>query len=393
MLNGTLNFSWPQPSAYYDVVFIQDTSESFAPYMGEVQAALHEMVDMLMLSSEPGLSSCPRDRVMFVNFGGSQGDSYTYTNGTTSAGTSLAGTTVYTSYNILFEVDATALSANGNAIHSDIDNLSNNIVGDATPTVDALRLAQSAYEDALLPLQHAYNNAEYTVTINNVTYPKTRRTVYVLITDGLADTSTYTDMPTGALPLVSPVPASNRDYAYTWYREELERDYFLYYWAKGTAVNNVTYIPYDASGVAGKAVPYRSYSDGITTWYLKDPSHYYLEPGTGNIVHDYGFYTYFGKTLERIPSLGGIDYATQLRAMDIIASELKSTGGVLDASKDGPAYLVTGFWEPDPDLMAEVDFFGYQYLSTVRPTALSTLQKMASTAGMFVTNTDIDTFT
>ena len=31
MLNGTLNFSWPEPNAYFDVIFIRDTSASFAP--------------------------------------------------------------------------------------------------------------------------------------------------------------------------------------------------------------------------------------------------------------------------------------------------------------------------------------------------------------------------
>ncbi|NLE19354.1 MAG: hypothetical protein GX623_00930, partial [Clostridiales bacterium] len=49
MLNGTLNFSWPEPNAYFDVIFIQDTSASFAPYISQVQTAMHDMVNMLTL--------------------------------------------------------------------------------------------------------------------------------------------------------------------------------------------------------------------------------------------------------------------------------------------------------------------------------------------------------
>lgn len=268
MLNGTLSFSWPEPNAYFDVIFIQDTSASFAPYITQVQAAMKDMVNMLTLSPEPSASSFPRDRVMFVNFGGSQGESYTY----------LDGTTAYTTYNLPFEVSATQLLYNGNGVIAAIDALDNNIIGDATPTIDAMRLAQTKYEETLAPTQHAYDNSEYALPDGTL---KTRRTVYVLITDGLADTSTYSNMPSGSMPVVSAPPPANKDVSYTWYNESLERQYFLYYWGSSTR-SNQSYTAYNSTGgVIDNNARYYTFTDGGGTWYIKDPNHYYRDPLTG----------------------------------------------------------------------------------------------------------------
>lgn len=406
-LAGTLELTWPEPNSYYDEILVQDISESFQPHIKDetIQNAMREMVSMLTLGKEA--NNYPRDRVMFVSFAGTQGEAYT---NFTDTEPPAPATTTYTDFSgqaATYKVEFKKLTENASTIEAAIQGLDNNFKGDSTPTIDVLMMARDEYLKELKDT-NPYDNA--TNVINGV--EKTRRTVYVLTTDGLVDTSTYDNLtvsltapdPDLPPPPVASIPTKTTT-AYTWYGEDNERAYFLHYYNNVAAQGNVKYDAIGPTGEPAGKQKFREFTDSLgRKWYLKDPDYHYMLGPDGTYVHDYGFYQMGAANQSppvRYEPLAGLDYQTQLAALAALGDSIKDSSGVpQDASTTaaGSAYIVTGYWGPDPDTMSLPDQYGYLYsdpsaATDIQSMARGTIQNLASTRGMSVVNTDISLFT
>ena len=177
-MTGEIEFTWPEKSTYVDLVLIQDTSGSFEDTIGNVKEALNDIIDGLNMDTDiDGVS--PRDRVMLVRFQGSEG--------AVQGNSSYDGNASISNQNDYYLVESSSLFTDKTAAKGAIANITD--INGGTPTVDGMAEAQTAYEDEVSGNQE-YNKSEYQVSGET----RRRKTVYMLVTDGMANSATYNNL-------------------------------------------------------------------------------------------------------------------------------------------------------------------------------------------------------
>ena len=197
-LTGEITFQWPEPSTFVDVVFIQDLSGSFEDTIVDVGAAVKTMVNSLNMGKDVDNSS-PKDRAMIVTYQGVEGRAVvgTITNETK------VNYTDYNQYdtNYTFRTQSSGLQSEYAPLLSKIDEYYQKGQTDGgTPTVDGLVVAEAAYSDAITIPYYKYNDSKYKVTpaSGGAQQSRQRKSVYILITDGAANTASWNNLPVAA---------------------------------------------------------------------------------------------------------------------------------------------------------------------------------------------------
>lgn len=174
-LTGDLRFDWPEPSTYVDVVFIQDFSYSFANTIESVGQAVNQMIGALHMGRDS--SGNPKDRAMIVTFRDCKGYGYVDRYGGVSLSTDQGG----------YQIGGTELTDDQDALRTWVDdNYHRGSLDGGTPTLDGLAQAKERYRKAT-DNDAVYNRSTYEVGGREMH----RKTVYVLITDGAANSASW----------------------------------------------------------------------------------------------------------------------------------------------------------------------------------------------------------
>lgn len=182
-MTGELTFDWPEHSTYVDVVFIQDMSGSFRATISEVGTAVSRMIDSLNMGIEP--NGYPKDRAMVVTYrDGEMEGVIDYDDKHFQPIEFLGGNSYY-------QIDESGLTTNKEALKSWV---SHKYVQDnceaGTPTVDGMAEAISRYKKAVPAEAAPYNAPSY----KSGGEDRSRKTIYVLITDGAANTAKWKNL-------------------------------------------------------------------------------------------------------------------------------------------------------------------------------------------------------
>ncbi len=291
-MTGELTFDWPEPSTYMDVVFIQDFSGSFDNTIESVGVAVNKMIDSLNMGTDE--YGNPKDRAMIVTFR----DCSAY-----------AGVTADNKFFTKFDdrdigkyyIGGTELTNNKGSLQEWVTNYYNsNSLAGGTPTVDGMVEAQARYKRATSG-DEAYNRETYEVN----GHERKRKTVYVLITDGAANSAKWSNLSSDAK-------------AYMGFGNIAEWDNYM-------ATTSKSYLIFDQYNVKWKVENY--YKDIPFLWSderrFPDGTFYYVN-------HPY-----------RTEA-----YGAMLLAMKSIASDMRSSGGLKKyAGGRTGATVVTAFWE------------------------------------------------
>lgn len=221
-MTGEILFDWPEPTTYVDVVFIQDFSGSFDGTIADVGTAVKTMVGSLNMGTDIDGTS-PKDRVMIVAYQGTQGRARR------SSRTNIRYSTDGYAYNIR----NSSLATNAATINNWVNSYYNSATTDGgTPTVDGMVEARARYA-AATPSSINYNKSSYKVN----GFERQRKTVYILITDGAANTAKWSNLPSMA-------------------RSELNIS--TYYDPDAYGYQNISYIWSDASQYPDGAIYYNN---------------------------------------------------------------------------------------------------------------------------------------
>ncbi|NLL64371.1 MAG: VWA domain-containing protein [Clostridiaceae bacterium] len=233
---GQVEFDWPEPSTYVDFIIIQDTSASFSGQIEEIKTALTGIVKSLNMGVDiDGVS--PKDRVMGVSFHGSDG--YAITNSSSPT----PQTTFYSADNDHLILPTGLMTDQAEVIEA-INELT---LSGGTPTVDGLAVARENY-NAAISTGEFYNNSTYQVE----GHERQRRTVYMLITDGIANNTMEKSFlikpPVERYGDYSNQPGFSPDLSFNW-RDNAKMPRFMQaMWAKYTNESTVNeyaiYLPY-----------------------------------------------------------------------------------------------------------------------------------------------------
>ncbi|WP_459129836.1 isopeptide-forming domain-containing fimbrial protein, partial [Guggenheimella bovis] len=280
LLEGRIDFTWPDSRQFVDLVIIQDMSGSFKNTIVDVGNSIYKIVDSLNMGNDVDGKS-PMDRAMLVTYKGSPGtftvDSSRYTSYTNSSGT--------WPYKVQVEsVTGGNLSSNKTNFLSMITNVyqAKNAWG-GTPTIDGMREAQRQYQ-TLTSGTAVYNNTDY--TINGA--KRTRKTIYLLISDGAANVVTYNN-----------IPESSRQYFFT--PKSLSTAYYFDDWYSNSTAGEGWYLATDGYYYPRYRFPYLSHlyamyeigqelkatggldssSASVVTGFWEDPSSVSGLPSTG----------------------------------------------------------------------------------------------------------------
>lgn len=362
-IQGTTTIQWPLLPQYFDVIFVQDASGSFTNTMPQVKETLKNMVNLLDLGVTA--NGYPKDRAMLVTYQGSHGFGISQ----------LSGAMTYQYYNWFgYKITSTGLTNDKAKLDAAINAISP--LG-ATPTIDGLVRAQTDYANALDP-NNVYDAQLYFEDGQQVR----RRTVYFLITDGVANSGIYSNFPAGTKPiaesLLRPIDANR---SYTWVYENIGKAYFELYWQP----ENSELSTYTYKNAANQDEFYRTFTDEFNNvFYIKDPATTSIEPyfmyikaPNGNIVFD----TYTYDPWEH--------YTLMMESLEVKAQELKTTGGLpyLQGEPMADAYFVSAYWE---DLIRFVSgkLRGITYRPTVRPVVTNAMKRMATQDNFYVSHTE-----
>ena len=382
ILEGKLTMEWPQPQKYVDVVVIQDFSGSFVNSIGNVGKAVTTIANSLNMGTDIDGTS-PKDRLMFVGYQGSEGmvnlnssgvpqiDSYNY--GYSSSGGS-------------YKVSATNLYTNKTDVTNYINaNYTSSKTAGGTPTIDGLRLAQTAYQTATSSTA-GFNNTKYTVNSQE----RTRETIYLLITDGVANTAKYNNLPLATRSMLNFYGGASTPYIPGSTTSKWASKSGYYYSSNGGWYYNygslqISDVDPSLAKDANGNYWYGGYWYG-SNYYL-GTSRYY--PGNVNISYNWSDRRNTdGIIVDSQYEYRRESYKTMLNGMGIIAGEIKADGGL----DKGDAKFVTSFWE-DVNELAAYDGAAYgNAWYNMRTNVLSGMQNMAS-PGMFATASEITTFT
>lgn len=181
-LTGEITFDWPEPSTYVDVVIVQDFSGSFDETIEGLGETVKSMINGLNFGTDVDGKS-PKDRAMIVGFKGSDGMVQINHEDKSKI-------TYYQFNRGVYDIASSELISMSNELDNWIDERYNPIYANGgTPTVDGLVEAQKLYEEATR-LAADYNQSAYTVN----GYDRKRKTVYILITDGAANTAKWSNL-------------------------------------------------------------------------------------------------------------------------------------------------------------------------------------------------------
>lgn len=176
-MTGELKFDWPEPSTYVDVVFVQDFSGSFDPTIAQVGEAVKTIVGSLNMGTDvDGVS--PKDRAMIVSYQGHNRWGRINRNGNLYMTLREDGG---------YAIRTSGLATNKSVIDSWVNqNYRASVTDGATPTIDGMQEARNRYA-AATPASREFNKASYKVNGQD----RNRKTVYILITDGAANTARW----------------------------------------------------------------------------------------------------------------------------------------------------------------------------------------------------------
>lgn len=214
---GEVQIEWPRPRTKLDVVFVLDTSGSFSSHRLKIYNALAKMLNSLDFS--PDLAGFYGDRVMIVPFGGEDYEHLHYNNGKYYGIEQVKSlqTAPLTAQNRRYRQDfaeyshylydrSTPVGIYNDAL--DVFYLFANFVKNAryegvTPTTDGLVNAVNYYHNEIAHYRNRYSklgkmdfyhpDASAYLTMDFGTgksYSRKRETIYVLLTDGAANTAT-----------------------------------------------------------------------------------------------------------------------------------------------------------------------------------------------------------
>ncbi|WP_425538766.1 SpaA isopeptide-forming pilin-related protein [Microaceticoccus formicicus] len=399
-ITGEITFDWPEPSTYVDVVFIQDFSGSFEGTIATVGTEIKNMVNSLNFGTD--IDGSPKDRAMIVTYQGSQGGAFISGSGTATYNTG-------SNYDYGYKIQDTGLSTNAKEITDWVTtNYTSTKVAGATPTVDGMVEAKKRYE-AATPNTANYNKATYKVTNGTTTYDRQRKTVYILITDGAANTAKWNNLPTesqnllnissaykpgatgNVIPGTNYVRYDNVDYKYGRYYEIYNGYYYGpytgYYKPSGYTYSSTPVGTQGPSGSGYYAVP-----TGGTTYWFTDYTTY--KGGDANLSYVWSD--------ERENPDGAFYYPNYLRteaykvmldAQKRLASGIRTTGGVGQSA----ATFVSAFWE-DRTSSGRIDGtnggYGSGYDTYMKPKIDAALLDMAGgNNDFFITSSNIQDFT
>lgn len=215
-LTGEIIFDWPDQSTFLDVVFIQDFSSTFRNSITRIGGTVKNIIASLNMGTDvDGVS--PRDRAMIVTYQGDSGLA-------TILGTGYA---MYNNSSGDFTIRSTNLTSQPSELNAFIDenfrSNSSKIHGQA-PTIDGMVAARDLYLENTSQEGAVYNRTSYTVNDGDTSLQRTRKTIYVLITDGAANTAKWNNIPSAAqaeLDITSTWFPSDplRSYLWTTYRD------------------------------------------------------------------------------------------------------------------------------------------------------------------------------
>ena len=403
-LTGEITFVWPEPSTYVDVVFIQDFSGSFDGTIENIAASIKNMVGSLNMGTDID-GTTPKDRAMIVGFKGQDGiiqvDAQSPNRDGVVSTSKMSG---------VYEISNSPLATTKTGLDSWIASHYNaTYANGGTPTVDGLVEAQKKYQ-AATPSTTNYNNATYTVSGQ----PRTRKTVYILITDGAANTAKWANIPkdlqtklTG-LDMTKPIPTPPSGYPYYYDYNSTTRvhryydgrvyytgtDYYgKYYYYYENGYYNKTYN-------AANLIPL---SDGtfrrVMNATLTDFSGLSLNWSDNNLgisgsstLGPTG--TVYGKNNSGAQLRHRREYyEVMLAAMQTHASNIRTSGGL---SGSTGATLVTSFWEDSARLSSYDGGYGggWQFMKSEIQTAMQNMAGTGASAdpSLYVTSTNITDF-
>lgn len=202
-LEGELSLNWPQQENFVDVVIIQDFSGSFKSTIDEVGTAVRNITKSLNMGTDIDGKS-PKDRVMFVGYKGSEGIANLNSSGVPTFNGGSPYGYPYDAFGS-YEVKASNLFTDHVGIGNYIsDHYTSRYTAGGTPTVDGMRLAQAEYPKKT-PTSVNYNKKTYKVGEQ----PRTRKTIYLLITDGVANTAKFSNLPDEQKTALKLYPGNN----------------------------------------------------------------------------------------------------------------------------------------------------------------------------------------
>lgn len=374
-LGISVPFRLPLLDSFVDFVFIQDASGSFRDTMPQVKATLKQMVGELELGSES--NGYPRDRAMLVTFQGSEGFGVTF---------DVSQDRLHFDYqgaSFGYKITSTPLTGDQAVLNAAIDAIST--LG-ATPTIDGMVRAQAAYTQALAPALNPYDRTYY---LSNGE-PRTRQTVYFLITDGVANSGLYDNFPAGYKPVDQVPPGTsgtpsvpNALRAWTWVYESQGQYYFRQYWDPSESQPSGFYY-----NVGAEQKEFHTFVDGLNIrYYLMDPNGPYpSDPYVGPFF----FYVTGGAGIPVFESVTfdpWEDYERMLLATKAKAAEMKAAGGLPSSAAEatGPAWFVSAYWD-DVNRFISAKRRGITYMDEMRPQIRLDMTTMATDENWFVSN-------
>lgn len=179
-MTGELEFTWPESSTYLDVVVIQDFSASYKGEIARVGKTLQRIIDSLNMSESE--MEAPKDRFMVVGFKDAQSFMQIQADG------SLYNEAIENPQYSIFD---SGLAVTASSIKNWINtNYTPEKCFGATPTPDGMAGAYDRYH--LYTQYGEYNKPVYYENSQK----KQRKTIYILITDGAANSSTFNNLGT-----------------------------------------------------------------------------------------------------------------------------------------------------------------------------------------------------
>lgn len=334
-LEGELKFDWPEPSTYVDLVIVQDLSGSFRRDIQAVGGAIQEIIDNLNMGYETNDGvDYPKDRVMLTHFRGLHYHiDHRYNvwgNGGIEPYLTWRDYSYYGNYRVGSVYDRNGTTSTMFSNKTDAKReigayYSQSQTDSGTPTVDGLVEAQNRYQ-ALTPDSMPYNAPTYEVGGEG----RKRETVYLLITDGVANVAKWSNLSDAVRSALIPT------YRNTYYDPRYYNSVDDYYNSFG-------------------AVRWLSYAKRGTT-----------DVGPFQANEDTAFY----------------EHAPIMTALREEGSKMRNSGGVAG----GAAKVVTAFWEDRGTLIGD---YGASWLGYMRQSVEDTLKDMSgNNSDNYVTNND-----
>ncbi len=358
-MTGTIEFDWPEPRTMFDIVVIQDLSGSFEktisykserfytgnPYVGwktyppGVGKAMLDIIDNLNMGVDAdGVS--PRDRITFTVFRGQEGmylpakyaNGYVFNMKTYDDDIDFDGTKLYymnypkkddygVPYHLVQGNGSLLVDAESAKEYVKDAYLPNKTYG-GTPTIDGMVEGKKNYKNLIEESNQNYDQAEYQIQDQNgKLQARKRKTIYLLVTDGAANTAKWNNLPQATKDELN-IPAaftpgnfddSDANRSYVWNEN------------RNSSIDGV-----------------KGYVKNKLLWKAK--------------VHNSNATLYSvsvnGDNTSEFNLEYGESFQPMLTGMKILASDYKSAGGLgeTQGALTGNAEFVTAFWE-DRDLL------------------------------------------